>query len=123
MGGKSINGLKGLITSKEASQISGYHPDYLSWLVRTQKLKGVKVGKNWFIDVKDLQKYCSGQVSMTLKDFLFSNPKRKILVIGAMIFAAFLTVFLIGYLFFDLDFGLQNKSQIRQLEIENEIRI
>ena len=32
------------ISLKQASLISGYHPDYIGYLIRKGKLKGVRVG-------------------------------------------------------------------------------
>ncbi|MBI4093035.1 MAG: NYN domain-containing protein, partial [Candidatus Kerfeldbacteria bacterium] len=36
-----------LISLAAASQLTGYHPDYLSYLARTGKLRAQKIGRNW----------------------------------------------------------------------------
>jgi excisionase family DNA binding protein len=45
------------VTLKEAASISGYHPDYIGALVRSNKVKGKKVGKNWYVSRKEVQDY------------------------------------------------------------------
>jgi hypothetical protein len=47
------------ITLKEAGSISGYHPDYIGALIRSKKVKGKKVGKNWFVSKKEVQEHFS----------------------------------------------------------------
>ena len=49
------------ITLKEAGSISGYHPDYIGALIRSNKVKGKKVGKNWFVSKKEVQEYFTTQ--------------------------------------------------------------
>lgn len=41
---------------KEAAELSGYHSDYLGYLVRSKKLKGEKIGKSWFVAEADLRR-------------------------------------------------------------------
>jgi len=38
-----------LIFLREAAALSGYHPDYLSSLIRNKKIKGVRRGRNWLV--------------------------------------------------------------------------
>ena len=45
------------ITSKEAAEISGYHPEYLRELIRTEKINGRKFGIVWQIDKQSLLDY------------------------------------------------------------------
>ncbi len=59
--------LENLITVREASKISGYNPDYLTQLIRTKKLSGKRVGRNWF----------------TTKDAVTKNLSRKRVVVSS----------------------------------------
>src|SRR3989344_890479 len=53
---------KNLISTKEASLLSGYNPDYLSRLCRAQKIIGRQVGRNWFVDQDSLDKLVKSQI-------------------------------------------------------------
>ena len=46
-----------VISLREASEISGYHSDYLSFLIRSGKLKGQKVGRAWILDKNDFNQF------------------------------------------------------------------
>ena len=46
-----------LIRLRQAADISGYHPDYLSYLIRNKKLLGIRKGHNWFVYEKELKAY------------------------------------------------------------------
>lgn len=50
-----------LISTKEASKVSGYHGDYLSRLARTGKIEGRRLGRNWLIDPKSLDTFLKQQ--------------------------------------------------------------
>jgi Bacterial surface protein, Ig-like domain len=50
-----------LISTKEASKVSGYHGDYLSRLARTGKIAGQRLGRNWLIDPKSLDLFLKQQ--------------------------------------------------------------
>ena len=45
------------ITTKEAAEISGYHPVYLYELLRSKKIKGRKFGPVWQVSESDLKAY------------------------------------------------------------------
>lgn len=45
------------ITTKEAAELSGYHPEYLRELIRTQRINGRKFGPVWQVDKQDLLAY------------------------------------------------------------------
>jgi len=45
------------ITLRQASKISGYNPDYLSFLIREGKMRGKKVGRNWLTTREDVRYY------------------------------------------------------------------
>jgi len=45
------------ISLKQARQIFGYHPDYLSQLIRKGKLKAKRIGRDWFITEKAIKSY------------------------------------------------------------------
>lgn len=69
------------LSLKEASALTGYHPDYISYLIRNGKIKGSKIGRNWFVSKTELQGYLSTKQysSITL---LF---KKKVLYILALV--------------------------------------
>lgn len=46
-----------LISLKEASQISGYHQDYLSFLIRQNKLNGERIGRAWSVREDELKRF------------------------------------------------------------------
>ena len=48
---------KGFLSLKQASHISGYHPDYLSLLIRKGKLEGKMIGREWFTTAEALESY------------------------------------------------------------------
>jgi len=80
-----------ILSLKEASTISGYHADYLSLLIRRKKLEGIKVGKSWAIDRRDLEKLLrSKKKNVKIKigiTFLFILP---IIIVFICIFNIFL---------------------------------
>jgi excisionase family DNA binding protein len=45
------------LTLKEAAKLSGYHQDYLSQLIRSGKLAGRRIGKDWLTTKYALVKY------------------------------------------------------------------
>ena|GEM_PF-1664351 len=45
------------ITLKEAANLSGYHQDYLGQLIRSGKISGRRVGKEWLVTRNTLAKY------------------------------------------------------------------
>ena len=45
------------ISLREASAITGYHPDYLSSLIRNKQLEGKKIGRNWYTTKEALKDY------------------------------------------------------------------
>jgi len=66
-----------LISLKEASAISGYHPDYLSFLIRSGKLKGTKISRTWFVDKNELETFLKVKVNpQHLEAKLPSVPER-----------------------------------------------
>ncbi|HWP61702.1 MAG TPA: hypothetical protein VN495_03795, partial [Candidatus Paceibacterota bacterium] len=56
-----IDGKK-FISSKEASNITGYAQDYISRLCRGKKIRGRLVGKNWFINLESLVEFNADQM-------------------------------------------------------------
>jgi excisionase family DNA binding protein len=47
------------LSLKEASKLTGYHPDYISYLIRNKKINGEKIGRNWFVSKDELLTYLS----------------------------------------------------------------
>src|SRR3989338_3130684 len=52
---------KNLITTKRASEISGYTPDYLARLARSGKIAGKRIGHSWLIDRESLTRFLNEQ--------------------------------------------------------------
>ncbi|MDE2312126.1 MAG: hypothetical protein KGJ93_03520, partial [Patescibacteria group bacterium] len=44
---EQLQNFDSFLSLAEASKLTGYHQDYLSFLCRTGKLKGFKIGRNW----------------------------------------------------------------------------
>lgn len=49
--------MSGLISLREAAIISGYHQDYLSFLIRKNKLHGEKIGRAWCVKEEELRMF------------------------------------------------------------------
>ena len=56
-----MGNLKKVITLHQASRVSGYHQDYLSYLIRKGELKGEKVAGNWFTTEDAVKNYILNQ--------------------------------------------------------------
>lgn len=52
-----MNGVSDWIPTREAVEISGYHPEYLRFLIRTGALNARKFGSVWQIERKSLLDY------------------------------------------------------------------
>nr|MBP9840705.1 helix-turn-helix domain-containing protein [Candidatus Paceibacterota bacterium] len=52
---------KNLISTKDASELSGYSSDYLSRLARAGKIAGAQVGRTWVVDEKSLLRFMAAQ--------------------------------------------------------------
>jgi hypothetical protein len=50
-----------LLSTKEASEISGYHSDYIARLCRSGKISGKQVGKNWLVSHDSLLEFVKSQ--------------------------------------------------------------
>ncbi|HFD39695.1 MAG TPA: DNA-binding protein [Anaerolineae bacterium] len=61
------------ITTEEAVQISGYHPEYVRRLARQGKIGAVRKGRDWWIDRNALQEYLKDKESLTTRK---SGPER-----------------------------------------------
>ncbi|MBI5405840.1 helix-turn-helix domain-containing protein, partial [Candidatus Kaiserbacteria bacterium] len=50
-----------LITTRDAGELSGYTSDYLARLVRSGKISGTKIGRNWLVDRISLEHFLDEQ--------------------------------------------------------------
>ena len=50
------------ITTADAAELSGYHPEHVRWLVRQGRIKARKFGIVWQIHQKSLQIYIEDSV-------------------------------------------------------------
>lgn len=107
--------LKNKINLKEASKFSGYHPDYLSYLIRKKELSGQKIGRNWYVS-KD-----------SLKDYLFKrNPnfqsfvsKRRVkYILSISVFVLIVAIFSVSM---EVDDGNSNLKIKKTLTEEIEV--
>lgn len=81
-----------LISLREASKISGYHSDYLSFLIRNSKLKGQRIGRMWLINKNEFERFLKNkEVSKTNSSFLNKLSK--------VIFATFITIAFVFFTF------------------------
>lgn len=73
-----------LIPLKEASKISGYHPDYLSYLIRKGKIEGKRIGRDWFTTEKAIRTYLSTKKFLPIRELLFSKIKPRTIFVFAL---------------------------------------
>src|SRR3989344_5753515 len=52
---------KEFISTKEASELSGYGSDYIARLAKTRKLEGTRIGKSWFVRRSSLSAFLVAQ--------------------------------------------------------------
>lgn len=45
------------LTTYEAAHVSGYNPDYIRQLIRSQKVRGRKWGLSWQVSRRSLEEY------------------------------------------------------------------
>ena len=55
--GRSKKELAGLVSTKEASKLFGYTPDYLARLARNGDVKGMQVGRTWLVERESLAQF------------------------------------------------------------------
>jgi len=55
--GSSSPQKQNIISLSKASRATGYHQDYLAFLCRTGKLRGLKIGRNWVTTESDLDDF------------------------------------------------------------------
>ena len=55
------------ITTDEASQISGYHVNYLRQIIRKNKIMAEKRGRDWWVDKTSLLEYVAHAATTTDK--------------------------------------------------------
>ena len=76
-----MENLKKVISLHQASQISGYHQDYLSSLIRKNEIKGEKMGGNWFTTEEEIKNYIFKQEirhkKWIIKYFLYFKKANK----------------------------------------------
>lgn len=50
-----------LASIKEASGISGYHEEYVRYLIREGKVEGIKMGHSWMVWLPSLDTYLASR--------------------------------------------------------------
>jgi hypothetical protein len=105
------------ISLKEASKITGYHPDYLSYLIRKKKIEGKRIGRDWFTTKEAIVNYLSEKKFLSIRKFLSSKIKAKTI----FFLIGFLLLVAMGGLYFS-SFKTQKELKTKANEIK-EIRI
>ena len=59
---------QGFLSLAQASEITGYHQDYLSALARSGKLSATKIGRNWVVSQQALDKLLSEVTGIPVKE-------------------------------------------------------
>jgi excisionase family DNA binding protein len=54
-------GLKGYLTTRQASERSGIHHSHIRRLLEHGKVKGIKLGHDWLVDIESLDQYAATQ--------------------------------------------------------------
>ena len=73
------------ITLREAGSISGYHPDYIGALIRSNKVKGKKIGKNWYVSRKEVREYLATKHYVPASMALSSLGKKALIILGCIV--------------------------------------
>ncbi|MFA6520405.1 MAG: helix-turn-helix domain-containing protein [Candidatus Paceibacterota bacterium] len=96
--------LKKVLSLSEASKISGYHPDYLSALIRKGELRGEKTGGTWFTTEDDVRDYIFKQKVRHNRpaffDFLSQKRTQNIVIYSGIIFCL---ISLLGFYFYGIN--------------------
>ncbi len=77
--------LKNPISLKEAASLSGYHSDYISFLIREGKIRGEKIGRNWFTTRDEIKKYLHTQKYLEVSSVMFGKKAKMKMAIFAII--------------------------------------
>ncbi len=100
-----MENLKKVISLHQASNISGYHQDYLSALIRKNEIKGVKMGGNWFTTEEAIKNYIFKQQirhkNWLIKFFLYFKKINKNFIYSLL----FLILLAVGIYFYNKKFG------------------
>lgn len=113
--------LKKVISLHQASQISGYHQDYLSSLIRKQEIRGEKLGGNWFTTEEEVENYIFKQKirnkNWVIRNFLFFVKR----INKSFVYAAVcLLIFSTGLYFYNqknYDSKIQAQSKTEEAEL------
>lgn len=93
--------LKKVISLHQASQISGYHQDYLSALIRKNEMKGQKIGGSWFTTEDEIKNYIFKQ-KIRNKNWLTRNLLSFVRMHSSFIYATILLlIFSTGIYFYN----------------------
>jgi hypothetical protein len=109
-----------LISLKKASEISGYHQDYLSYLLRKKEITGKKIGRDWFTTEESVRNYLSTKKFFPLRKLLFSKISMKKFLILIVILVLITTgVFLLPFskLYFQKSKGDFTSSQLQSKDL------
>jgi excisionase family DNA binding protein len=97
------------LTLKEASEMTGYHTDYLSQLIRSGKLRGEKIGRTWVTTRRAVTEY---------QNMLCPRPPSRIKLVIASTFIVFFAL-VFGWVIASLPHG--DGSQIEVYTINDPL--
>lgn len=129
------------INLKEASEISGYSPDYIGQLIRKGKIKGKQVYFNtaWMVTEEEIREYVeqknNGREAPTIKEWIFGvitnlpenlKNREKFLKLFKIVlyFAIILTTLLLLLLLYIFSTSLEyrlNQKAIEKFEVKNKL--
>jgi len=104
------------ISLKQAVEISGYTQDYLGSLIREKKLKGKKIGRDWFTTERAVKRYISTKKFLPIREFLSFKAHPK-LILSFTLIAIVIVVIIVGVVSI---FISPVHSQISPGDFENE---
>jgi len=120
-----MQNLKKVISLSQASEISGYHSDYLSALIRKGEIKGKKVGGNWFTTEEELKNFKQKvrHKKFALFDFMSPARTKRILIWAGVVFGCIL---LFGVYLYDKNKKViveeGNKTLSSEVEVVQELQ-
>jgi hypothetical protein len=113
-----MGNLNKVISLHQASKMSGYHQDYLSFLIRKNEIEGRKMGGNWFTTEEEIKNYIFKQQTrhknLIVKWFLYFKKANKSFLYSLIILALFSA----GIYFFNEKYS-ETQAQISSTKVSN----
>lgn len=114
-----MENLSKVISLHQASIISGYHQDYLSFLIRKREIKGEKMGRNWVTTEEEIRNYILNKEikhkKSILKYFLYFKKINKGLISGFICFV----IFSVGIYVYNDQTSVRDETQVLNKQFSN----